>query len=135
MDSKHQRLSDACVYTKRVAGDILIVLTWVDDLIIAGSCMRVIDEFKAAISKRFKMKDLGELKWILGMEIKRDRSIRRIEISQAAYIKQMLERFGMGKCKAVGTPAEEVLNRSSTSEGGKPNKLYMSIVRSLLYAG
>ena len=69
------------------------------------------------------------------MEIKRDRSIRRIEISQAAYIKQMLERFGMGECKAVGTPGEGVLTRSSTSEGGKPNKLYMSIVRSLLYAG
>ena len=126
--------ADACVYTKRVAGDILIVLTWVDDLIIAGSYMRVIDEFKVAISKRFKMKDLGELKWILGMEIKRDRSIRRIEISQAAYIKQMLERFGMGECKAVGTPGEGVLTRSSTSEGGKPNKLYMSIVGSLLYA-
>jgi len=60
------------------------------------------NDFKAAISAKFKMKDLGELKWILGMEVKRDRSRRRIEISQQAYINLMLKRFGMSECKASG---------------------------------
>lgn len=80
------------------------------------------------------MKDLGALKWILGVEIKRDRSRRRIEISQRAYINQMLERFGMADCKSVGAPAEGVLTRINAEEGGRPDRLYMSIVGSLLYA-
>ena len=40
----------------------------------------------------------------------------------------------MGDCKAVGTPAEGVLNRVSIEEGGTADKQYMSIVGSLLYA-
>ena len=43
-------------------------LLCVDDLIIAGSLNMVIAS-KKAISKRFRMKDLGELRWVLGMEI------------------------------------------------------------------
>lgn len=127
-------VGDACVYTKTSGRDTLVILVWVDDLVIAGSSMKLINDFKAAISAKFKMKDLGELTWILGMEVKRDRSRRRIEISQQAYINLMLKRFGMSECKAVGTPAEGVLTRIVTKDGDKPDTLYMSIVGSLLYA-
>lgn len=126
--------ADPCVYTKRSQGDTLVILIWVDDIIIAGSNKRVVADFKAAISRRFKMKDLGPLEWILGVKIRRDRPRRRLEISQTAYIEQMLKRFGMEECKAVATPSEGVLNRMSSEDGGKPNKLYMSLVGSLLYA-
>lgn len=127
-------VADACVYVKRQDQEIIVVVVWVDDLIIAGSSRRIVQDFKAAISKRFSMKDLGALKWILGVEIKRDRSRRRIEISQRAYINQMLERFGMADCKSVGAPAEGVLTRINAEEGGRPDRLYMSIVGSLIYA-
>lgn len=126
--------ADACVYTKRHQGETLVILVWVDDLILAGSNKRVVADFKAAISRRFKMKDLGALEWILGFKIRRDRPKRKIEILQTAYIEQMLKRFGMEDCKAVGTPAEGVLSRTSVEDGGEPNKLYMSMVGSLLYA-
>ena len=46
----------------------------------------------------------------------------------------MLERFGLAECKSVGAPAEGVLTRISAEEGGRPDKLYMSMVGSLLYA-
>ena len=127
--------ADTCVYVKTSGQDILVILVWVDDLIIAGSDKRIVADFKAAISRRFKMKDLGALKWILGVEIRRDRRRRRLEILQTSYIEQMLKRFGMGDCKAVGTPAEGVLSRTSGEEDvGKPSKLYMSMVGSLLWA-
>ena len=127
-------ISDPCMYVMRTDQDILIALVWVDDIILAGNSMEGIADFKAAISKRFKMKDLGELKFILGVEVKRDRARRRIEITQEAYINQMLERFGMSKCKAVATPAEGVLSRISAEEGGIVDRNYMCVVGSLLYA-
>lgn len=126
--------ADPCLYVKHEEQEVIVVIIWVDDLIIAGSCKQIIQDFKAAISKRFSMKDLGALKWILGVEIKRDRTRRRIEMTQTAYINQMLERFGMADCKSVGAPAEGVLSRITAEDGGRPDKLYMSIVGSLLYA-
>ena len=108
-------IADPCMYAKRTHRDILVILIWVDDIIVAGSCMNMISDFKTAISERFKMKGLGELKFVLGLEVKRDRSRRRIEINQEVYIAQILERFGMSKCKAAATSAEGVLGRISTS--------------------
>jgi len=76
--------ADPCVYVYRTEGSVLIVILWVDDLIIAGSDTQCVSDFKQAISKRFQMKDLGALKWILGMEVTRDRSKRTLEITQRA---------------------------------------------------
>jgi hypothetical protein len=129
--------ADPCLYVKRTelgrngAMSILIVLLWVDDLIICGSSAADIGEFKKAISTRFNMKDLGALSYILGMEITRDRGARTLEITQKAYIEKMLQRFKMEECKPVGTPAEGALSRNK--EAG-PNREFMSMVGSLLYA-
>ena len=40
-----------------------------DDLIIAGSNDHVIGEVKNTLRKKYKMKDLGLLNWVLGMEV------------------------------------------------------------------
>jgi len=109
----------------------LIVVIWVDDLIIADSSEAVVRQFKEAISSRFNMKDLGALSWILGMEVTRDRFKRTVQVTQKAYIDVLLKRFGMTECKAVGTPVEGYLRRVPD---GEPNKDYMCLVGSLLYA-
>ncbi|GMP56176.1 hypothetical protein CsSME_00020755 [Camellia sinensis var. sinensis] len=51
------------------------------------------------------MKDLGEAKKILSMEIKRDRKKGTVHLTQTQYLKKALDRFGInGKTKAVSTP-------------------------------
>ena len=51
------------------------------------------------------MKDLGEAKKILGMEISRDRKLGRLCLSQKEYLRKVLKRFGMyEKSKPVSTP-------------------------------
>lgn len=53
-------------------GDVLLhVLVYVDDLIITGSNLEVIDEFKNYLSSYFHMKDFGLLKYFLGIEVAR----------------------------------------------------------------
>ena len=124
--------ADPCVYIYHAnTSDVIIVLLWVDDLIVAGSNLKTLSDFKAAISERFQMKDLGDLSWILGMEIRRDRTNRIIEVTQKSYIDVMLQRFGMQDCKPIGTPAEGHLLRV---ENVGPSKDYMCMVGSLLYA-
>ena len=51
------------------------------------------------------MKDLGEAKKILGMEIKWDRRKDTIWLTQSQYLRRILQRFGMdGSAKPVSTP-------------------------------
>jgi hypothetical protein len=66
--------ADPCLYTKfGSGGELLVIVLYVDDLIIASNSRATVDKFKQAISKESSMKDLRELDWILGMAIKRDR--------------------------------------------------------------
>jgi hypothetical protein len=121
--------SDPCAYTNR--DKTLMLLIYVDDIIIGSRNKEKILTFKREIGKAFNIKDLGPLRWILGMEIRRDRARKVIEVSQKAYIEGMLKTYGMEDSKPVGTPIEGKIRRL---EGGQPNKEYMRIVGSILYA-
>ena len=50
------------------------------------------------------MKDLRAEKWVLGMDIIRDRHKREIKLSQEHNVLKVLERFGMADAKPVSTP-------------------------------
>ena len=50
------------------------------------------------------MKELGEARKILGMEITRDRHHRKISLSQKSYLAKLLSRFGMANSKAGSLP-------------------------------
>ena len=84
-----QNAADPCVYikTENVKGENVIVLigVYVDDSI------EFLKAEKGRISKRFEMDDRGEIDFILGMKIKRDRVNRVLTIDQEAYLKEVLE--------------------------------------------
>ncbi|MBW0463409.1 hypothetical protein O181_003124 [Austropuccinia psidii MF-1] len=82
-------------------GDPCFVFLHVDDLVIGG---RNLTAFKARIKASFDMKDLGDIKYVLGMKVTRDRSRWIINLSQELYIENMLVDFGMEGCRPVSTP-------------------------------
>lgn len=57
-------------YTKKINGEILIIAVYVDDILITGTSRSTIDAFKAQMSERFEMSDLGLLSHYLGIEVK-----------------------------------------------------------------
>lgn len=57
--------------------DFLILTLYVDDIIVAGSYMKKIDDLKK-LAKKFFMKDLGETKQHLGIQISRDRKNKKL---------------------------------------------------------
>src|SRR5882724_7283458 len=52
--------------------DILVVTVDVDNLTMTGNSWHVMAKFKWELSGQFKIKDLGDLKWLLGIEVERD---------------------------------------------------------------
>ena len=64
---------DHCVYFKRLENGMFIILVlYVDYMLIASKSMVEINRLKAQLARTFDMKDLGETKLILGMEIHKD---------------------------------------------------------------
>jgi hypothetical protein len=67
----------------------------VDDIFLMGNDIQMMAAVKSSLRKCFSMKDLGEVTYILGIRIYRDRSKRLIELSQDAYIDKILNWFNM----------------------------------------
>ena len=72
--------------------------------------------------KIFKMKDLGELHWLLNLKIKRDRTSKSISFSQEAYIDKMMSQFHLEDSKMHTTPIDSnirVTNDQCSSTDGE----------------
>jgi hypothetical protein len=87
---------------KKVSGSVVVFLIlYVDDifLILYGNDIPMMEVVKSSLRKSFSMKDLGEVAYILGIKICKDRSKRLIGLSQDAYIDKILNRFNMQDSK------------------------------------
>ena len=81
----------------------MLTTTWMDDVLGASTTPAGKVKAKEELRSSYEIKDLGEVKYILGMKIKRtdDRSIK---LSQCTYSERVLERFGMAEAKSRSTP-------------------------------
>ncbi|CAB1113712.1 unnamed protein product [Ectocarpus sp. CCAP 1310/34] len=130
--------SDPCVYLYDHNGAKIYLTLYVDDLLLAGNDSDAISMVKGKLQKRFKMTDLGEASLVLGMEIRRDREANTLTISQEAYCKSILERFGMSGSKPTSTPGygSEISNNiqpEDTLLDEKETRKYQGIMGSLMY--
>ncbi|XP_055830873.1 uncharacterized mitochondrial protein AtMg00810-like [Solanum dulcamara] len=107
----HQSHYDYSLFTRQVDSDILVVLGYVDDLLVTGSNTGLVEDTKRGLQKQFKMKDLGELKFFLGIECAR--SSQGIHMSQRKYALKLIAECGLGGAKPIGTPLEH--NKKLTS--------------------
>ena len=73
----------------------MIVLVHVDDCTIVATSSSLIWEFKEHIKKHVDITDLGELHWILGIEIQCVREKNLIMLLQRSYLESILRRFGV----------------------------------------
>ena len=98
--------ADHSVFYVSGGDNSIIVAVSVDDMTMAAKRMATIDWLKAELSKRFEITDLGDIHWLLGVKITRDRQNRTITLSQGAYIESILNDFGMADCKPTLTPMD-----------------------------
>ena len=78
-----------CVFVHKFSdNDFIILLLYVDDMLIVSRNISRINNLKKQLNKSFSMKDLGSTKQILGMKIERDRSTKKLWLSQEKYIEK-----------------------------------------------
>lgn len=98
---------DPCVYFKRDSnGKLIIVAVYVDDLLIFSNDNAMRRQLKQQLSTKFRMKDLGEVSSVLGLNVVRDRKRGTLSIDQHNYIDGMLKRFNMQESNPVTSPLD-----------------------------
>ena len=78
---------------------IVFLILYVDDILLIGNDISMLNSVKESLNGKFLMKDLGEAMYILGIKIYRDRSRRLLGLSQSTYIDKVLKRFNMSEAK------------------------------------
>ena len=110
---------------------------YVDDLLLASNNSEAMAMVNEKLKQRFKTTDMGAVWLVLDMEIKRDLERGTLTISQEAYYKSILGRFGMSECKPTNTPGygPELSNQQpdETLLDEEEKKRYQGIVGCLMY--
>ena len=94
---------DYSLMTKKVGNDIVVVLIYVDDLLVTGSSCQLIEETKQVLKDHFRIKDLGDLRFFLGIEFARNSE--GILMHQRKYALELISDLGLGSSKPMSTPA------------------------------
>ena len=107
-------------------------LIYVDDVIMVGNDVKTIQHTKEDLDKRFSIKDLGTLKYFLGIEVAR--TPEGLALSQRKYILDILEDCGLQGCKPSPFPFEQnsILDKRSEESKVDANR-YRRLVGRLLY--
>ena len=131
---------DDCIYIKWTGSNFIILVLYVDDILLASSDIKLLNDTKNILSKNFEMKDLGVAHYVLGIEIIRDRSKRLLGLSQKGYIERVLLRFNMDRCNNGEVPVNKgdkfskaQCPKTSIEVDKMKNKPYASLVGSLMY--
>jgi histone deacetylase 1/2 len=112
----------------------MFVLVYVDDIIVASSSPEATKALLMDLEKEFALKDLGDLHYFLGIEVKR--GVDGLLLSQQRYVTDVVKRANMGNCKPVDTPistSEKLSITEGTSLSEEDSTRYRSIVGALQY--
>ena len=82
----------------------MALLVNVDDIIISSPSSHIVNSLKPFLHSKFKLKDLGDLKYLIGLET--TQSPKGIVLSQRNYTLQLLENTGFLACKPALVPMD-----------------------------
>jgi hypothetical protein len=95
---------ESALFIRRTSQGLVLILLYVDDMIITGSDSTAIDEVKRHLFHEFEMKDLGPLRYFLGIEVAS--SSDGYLLTQTKYATDILHRAQLTDDKVVDTPIE-----------------------------
>jgi len=124
--------ADHSFYVCKSDEGIVVITIYVDDLIVRGDNEKEVEHVKSLLKQKFDMKDSGELKFFLGIEV--IRTPEGIWLLQRHIALDMLSKYGMVGCKPIFVPLD--MNGKLSVDAGEVLEdatMYKKIVGSLIY--
>jgi hypothetical protein len=115
----------------------VIMSQWIQDpMTLSGNpsiSQTKMTEFKLKIMEKFKVTDLGELDFLLGIKITRNKEKKLLSLSQEKYINEIIERFHMNDCHPTTTPQVRGAPEKDAQSTKKCSFPYQQLVGCLQY--
>ncbi|GFZ14564.1 hypothetical protein Acr_24g0007540 [Actinidia rufa] len=123
---------DSALFVRHTSHGLVLLLLYVDDMISTGSDPSAISDVKDHLFREFEMKDLGPLRYFLGIEVAS--SPKGYLLSQTKYITDIIHRASLTDDKTVDTLLELHAKLSAT-DGVllEDATLYRELVGCLVY--
>jgi hypothetical protein len=127
-----QSNSDHSLFTLTNKLGFTALLIYVDDIILAGNSLTEFERIKKIMDDEFKIKDLGKLKYFLGIEVAH--STKGISICQRKYCLDLLQATGLTGSKPAPTPLDpSVKLHQDNSAAYEDIAGYRRLIGKLLY--
>lgn len=124
--------ADHSLFIKNHHYEFTALIIYVDDIALTGNSPCEITNIKKILHSNFHIKDLGTLKYFLGIEVAH--SSQGISLCQRKYCLDLLKDYGMLGCKPSSTPMDSTLRLHADSSSLLPNPLpYRRLVGRLIY--
>ncbi|WVZ48786.1 hypothetical protein U9M48_000195 [Paspalum notatum var. saurae] len=126
--------ADTSLFFYNKNGVTIFLLIYVDDIIVVSSSTQAVQALLDDLRADFALKDLGQLNYFLGIEVKRIKD--GIFMSQEKYASDVIKRVGMTGCKVASTPlavSDKLTIGSGTLLGAVDATRFRSIVGALQY--
>lgn len=132
--------SDRSVWVWAKDGIKIVIPVYVDDLTMACNNTPALLRIKNELKKRYKLRDLGPVDYILGIKVIRDRSSRKLYLSQRKHIDDILAKFNLAAVRPVSTPLSKAAPLTKEDSPSTAEEIeymrsvpYLSAVGSLMY--
>ncbi|KAJ9547298.1 hypothetical protein OSB04_019841 [Centaurea solstitialis] len=123
---------DNTLFIKREGEHIMLVQIYVDDIIFGSTCPNFCDTFSKLMMTRYEMSMMGELNFLLGLQVKQLSA--GIFINQAKYIKDILKKYNLENAKIMKTPMSPSCALDSDPDGKAVDvTTYRGMIGSLMY--
>ncbi len=115
---------------------ILMISVYVDDFLLASNNPQALQWLKSGISNKYNVKDLGEVRTIIGWQVTRDRITGTLKINQSSFIRDLIESENMTDCNSVSIPIKAgcFIEMSKPGDYGEGDiKPYQRLIGKLMY--
>jgi len=123
--------ADHSLFVRIKPDERLVVLIYVDDFVVTGNNHAGITTLKNILHQRFAIKDLGVLKYFLGIEM--TTSYKGLFLNQRKYMLDLLRENDMLDCKHAKTPLNSKLQLTLDGDSFDQPRLYQKLVGKLIY--
>jgi len=101
---------DPCLYIKETDQGKILLLTYVDDLLIAAKTNDMVESVVRSVQAVLDVRDMGEATMFLNLSIERDRQAGLLKLHQRQQIEALVAAYGLENCTAAATPLPVGIN-------------------------
>jgi hypothetical protein len=129
-----QNTEESCIYKKMSGSSVSFLVLYVDDILLIGNDVQMLNSVKEYLNNNFSMKDMGEAAYVLGIKIYRDRSRSLLALSKSTYLDKVLKRFRMENSKKGISLSVTQCPATEKDKSVMSDIPYASAIGSIMYA-